>query len=90
MSVKIYIPPYLQPFVNNTEVFEAKGSTVGECLNYLLERSPDIANKLFNKKGELHGYVAIYINEEDAYPDELARSIKDGDKIHILYIIGGG
>lgn len=90
MSVKIHIPPYLQPFVSNTEVFEAKGSTVGECLNYLLEQSPDIANKLFDKRGKLHGYVAIYVNGEDAYPDELAKSITDGDELHILYIIGGG
>ncbi len=90
MSVKIHIPPYLQPFVSNTEVFEAKGSTIGECLNYLLEQFPDIANKLFDKRGKLHGYVAIYINGEDAYPDELVKSIKDGDELHILYIIGGG
>ena len=90
MSVKIHLPPYLQPFANNTEVFEVKGSTVGECLDYLLEQSPDIVNKLFNKRGKLHGYVAIYLNGEDAYPDELVRSLKDGDELHILYIIGGG
>jgi len=26
----------------------------------------------------------------DAYAEELAKPVKDGDEIHIIYIIGGG
>ena len=90
MSVKIRIPSYLQPLVNNAEVVEVSGSTIGECLYHLIEQFPDIANKLFNKSGKLHGFAAIYINEEDTCPEELAKSVKDGDELYILYIIGGG
>ncbi|MFC1984866.1 MoaD/ThiS family protein [Chloroflexota bacterium] len=90
MSIKIYIPSYLQPFASNKEVVEVNGSTVGECLEHLLEQSPDIANKLFDKSGKLHSYAAIYINEEDAYPEELAKPVEDRDELHILYMVGGG
>ena len=45
---------------------------------------------LFNKEEKLHSYVGTYINGEDAFPNELSRTIKDGDEIHVIYIIGGG
>ncbi len=90
MSIKIDIPSYLQPFTNNMEVVEANGSTVGECLNHLVKQFPGMEKMLLAKNGKLFNYVNIYVNGEDAYPDELAKAVKDGDELHILYIIGGG
>jgi len=90
MSIKIEIPSYLQPYTNNMEVVEVNGSTVGGCLNHLVKQFPGIEKMLFAKNGKLFGYVAIYINGEDAYPEELAKPVKDGDELDILYIIGGG
>ncbi len=90
MSVKINIPSYLQPYTNDTEVIEINGSIVGECLNHLVKQFPGIEKVLFDKKGKLHGYVGIYINGEDAYPEELAKPVQDGNTLDILYIIGGG
>jgi len=90
MSIKIGIPSYLLPFTNNLEVIEVNGSTVGQCLKYLFEEYPSMEKMLFDKKGKLLSYVGVYINGEDAYPDELAKPVKDGDELYILYIIGGG
>ena len=90
MSIKIQIPSYLQPFTDNIEVIEVNGSTVGECLNHLVAQFPSSEKMLFARGSELHAYVGIYINGEDAYPDEIAKPVKDGDELYILYIIGGG
>ena len=90
MSIKINIPSYLQSFTGGMEVVEVSGSTVGGCLKHLVEQFPGMEEMLFGKNGKLHGYVGIYINEEDAYPEELAKPVKDGDELHILYLIGGG
>ncbi len=90
MSVKIVIPSYLQPFTKGTGVVEVNGITVGECLNHLVKRFPDIEKMLFSKDGKLHSYVGIYVNGEDAYPEELAKLVKEEDELHILYLIGGG
>ncbi|MFC1943733.1 MoaD/ThiS family protein [Chloroflexota bacterium] len=90
MSIKIDIPSYLQPFTNNMEAVEANGSTVDECLNHLVKQFPGMEKMLLAKNGKLLNYVNIYINGEDAYPDELAKPVKDGDELYILYIIGGG
>lgn len=90
MSIKVDIPSYLQSLTGNMEVVEIAGSTVGECLSQLVKQFPDVEKMLFARNGKLFDYVGIYINKEDAYPDELARAVKDGDELKILYIIGGG
>ena len=90
MSIKIGIPSYLQSFTQNLETVEVNGSTVGECLGFLIKQFPDMGKKLFDKNGKLLDYVGIYINGEDAYPEELSKPVQDGDELFILYIIGGG
>ncbi len=90
MGVKIVIPSYLKPFTSNMETLEVNGSTVGGCLHNLTKQFPDMEKKLFTQNGELDSYVGIFVNGEDAYPEELAKPVKDGDELHILYILGGG
>lgn len=90
MSIKIDIPSYLQPYTNNMEVVEVNGNTVGECLDQLVKHFPSIDKMLFSESGKLLNYVGIYVNGEDTFPEELAKPVKDGEKLYILYIIGGG
>ena len=45
---------------------------------------------LYVREGELFDYVSIYVNGESTSTDESARPVKDGDELHILYILGGG
>ena len=90
MSIKIGIPSFLLPFTNDIEAVEANGSTVGECLNYLVKQFPDIEKRLFSNYGNLFEDINISVNGESAYPEQLAKPVKDGDELHILYLIGGG
>ena len=90
MGVRIVIPSFLRHFTNKLESVEVNGSSVSGCLNNLTKQFPDIKKILFAKNDELLSYVGIYVNGEDAYPEELAKPVKDGDELHILYIIGGG
>ena len=90
MSVKIDIPWFLQYLVNGAGVARVDGSTVGECIKHLVERFPVIEKELFDNKGKLFTYIDIYINGESAYPEELAKPVKDGDELYITLIIGGG
>jgi molybdopterin converting factor small subunit len=90
MSIKVNIPSYLQPYTNDTAVIEVGGGTLYECLKNLSKKYPKIWNKLFDKAGELHGYVSIYLDGEFIYGDSLSRAVNDGDEFHIFYILGGG
>ncbi|MFC2005506.1 MoaD/ThiS family protein [Chloroflexota bacterium] len=90
MSIKIELPSYLQPYTNNMEIIEVSGSTVGECLNHLVKQFAEMGKMLYDKDGRLFDYVVIFINGEEAYPEELVKPVKDGDELYVAYIIGGG
>ena len=80
----------MQPFTNSMEVVEVSGSTVGKCLNYLVKQFPGIKGQLFSKNGNLFENVIISVNGESAYPEQLAKPVKDGDELNVVLIIGGG
>ena len=91
MSVQINIPSHLRHFTSGQAVAEVSGNTVGQCLDGLVKQFPGIETGLFDNTGKLLSYVDVYVNLESSYPEELAKSVKDGDELHItLFIIAGG
>ena len=90
MSVTLNLQPGLQHLTNGQAKVQVKGSTVGQCLEEMIKQFPEIEPRLFDKKGKLRNYVDIYVNQESAYPEGLAKPVRDGDEIHITMIIAGG
>ena len=90
MSIKINIHKTHRQFTKGLDIIEVEGNTVGACLENLMGQFPDMKKVLFNKKGKLMNVIEIYVNQKSAYPDELARQVKDGDNIHITLMIAGG
>ncbi len=90
MGIKINIPSYMKSFTNNMRVVEINGSTVGECLSHLIKQFPGMKKQLFSKKNNLFENIIISVNGEIAYPEQLAKPVKDGDELNIVLVIGGG
>ncbi len=90
MSVKINIHPSLVHLTGGHPVVEVNGSTVGQCLQDLVARFPEIKDWLFARNGKLKGTIEIYVNGKSSYPEELAMPVKDGDELYIIAIILGG
>ncbi len=90
MTVKLYIAPHLQQYAGNKAMVEVEGRQVGECLDQLIKLFPDMERMLFDEKGKLLPQVVIYVNLADAYPEELAKAVEDGDEVHVAYVIAGG
>ena len=90
MSIKINIHKTHRQFTNGLDILEVDGNTVGTCLDNLIGQFPDMKKVLFDKKGKLMNVIEIYINQKSAYPNELARQVKDGDNLHITLMIAGG
>ena len=42
------------------------------------------------KKDQLLNNVEILLNHISAYPNELAKPVKDGDEIHLVVMLAGG
>ena len=90
MAVKVHIHTTHRQFTNGLEVVSAEGNTVGECLNHLVKEFPGMEKALFSKKEKLLNTVEVYVNHASAYPNELAKPVKDGDEIHLVYMLAGG
>jgi molybdopterin converting factor small subunit len=90
VSVEINIPQFLQHLVDGVRVANVNGRTVGDCLNDLVTQMPQLKKLLFTRSGKLRKHLDVYINGESAYPEELAKPVLDGDKLHIVNAIVGG
>lgn len=90
MPVKVHIHTTHRQFTNGLEVVEVEGDTVGECLNHLIKQFPNMEKALFAKKEKLLNVVEVYVNHASAHPNELAKSVKNGDDIHLIVMLAGG
>jgi len=90
MSAEIELSPIFARYSNNQLNIKVEGSTVGECLNDLIRQFPNLEKMLLNKEGKLQHAYDVYINGESAYPMEMKKPVKDGDKLNIVFIIHGG
>ena len=92
MSVKLNIHPDLLPDKRDGwATVEVKGNTVGQCLDDLVRQLPYLDKVIFDK-GKLRHSLFIFANGRDTLPDQLARPVKDGDKLDLvpLVMIGSG
>ncbi len=90
MSVRIHLHPDMYYLADNNETVETEGRTVGECFEDLLARYPGLRELVFYKEGELQTFIEVYVNRRAAYPNELQRTVKEGDEIHLMMTIAGG
>ena len=90
MSVEIDVSSFLNKYTKGQQLVSVAGSTVGQCLNDLVKQFPGIKQGLFEGNGKLHSEIDVYVNSESANPEMLAKPVKDGDKLHIIFLIGGG
>jgi molybdopterin converting factor small subunit len=90
MPVNVHIHITHRQFTNGLEVVAVEGNTVGECLNHLIKQFPGMEKALFAKKDKLLNVVEVFVNHATAYPNELTKSVKDGDEINLLVMLAGG
>jgi molybdopterin converting factor small subunit len=91
MRVKVNIfYTALQQSINKQDSVEVDGSSVGECLDDLIEQFPGAEKWLFDEQGQLLKHVFVYINAESARKLDLAESVKDGDELIIAALVTGG
>ena len=90
MAVNVHIHKVYRPFTEGLETVAVEGHTVGECLKNLVVKYPEIKRVLFANNGELLKNIDLYINCESAYPNELTKSVSQGDDIYIHLLLTGG
>ena len=90
MAVQVHIHKVYRSFTNGLVSVEVEGHTVGECLDNLVMRYPDMKRVLFTTNGDLLKNIDLYVNRESAYPKELKTLVSQGDDIYVHLLITGG
>jgi molybdopterin converting factor small subunit len=90
MGVRVNLHVTLRRHTGGREAVEVEGKTVGECLRNVVKQYPGLEASIFDKKSALSRLVEVYLNHKSAYPNELARPVKDGDEIHVTMMLAGG
>jgi molybdopterin converting factor small subunit len=90
MSV-VRIPPVLRVATGGEREVQVEGASVGEVLDALYRRYPQIRAQLESGDGELHRFVNLYLNDEDVRTlGWLDTPVSRGDTLTILPAMAGG
>lgn len=90
VAATIHIHRVYRIFTEGRETVKVEGSSVGECLNNLVTKYPDIRRVLFATSGDLLKNIDLYVNGESAYPEELEKPVSHEDDIYIHLLLTGG
>ena len=88
---KISLPTPLRAYADKQAEVDVQGATVGELLQGLTERYPELKTHLFADDGKLRSFVNVYVNDEDIrYLDKQATKVAESDLVSIIPSIAGG
>jgi len=91
MPVEVKIPTVFRKFTNNEASVAVDPGTIADLIDQLESRYPGIREQLMTAEGELHRFVNVYVNDEDArYLEKLDTKVSDGDTISLLPSVAGG
>ena len=87
MPVVLVPTAYRGPTRGEAEV-EVEGATVRACLEAVEARFPHFLEQVLDAKGDVHGFVKLFINEEQIDSADVA--VQPDDRVEVLAAIAGG
>jgi sulfur-carrier protein len=91
MGVTVKIPTVFRKFTNNESSTEVAPGSIADVIDELESRYPGLREQLLTTNGELHRFVNVYVNDEDArYLEKLDTKVGEGDIVSILPSVAGG
>lgn len=91
MGVEVRIPTVFRRFTGDSSVIEVEPGTIAEVIDQLDAKHPGLKEQLMDEGGDLHRFVNIYVNDEDArYLEKLDTKVQAGDTVSLLPSVAGG
>ena len=91
MAVEVRIPTVFRKFTEGQSVVEVEPGTISDLVGQLEKRYPGLRGQLLTENGDLHRFVNVYVNDEDArYLDKLSTKVDEGDTVSLLPSVAGG
>jgi len=91
MTVTLSLPAVLARLADGSRSLEAQGETVGDIVDAVGLRYPQLAPRLRDDQGNPYPFVTFYLNDEDIRLREgFGTPVRDGDELTIVPAIAGG
>lgn len=91
MAVEVRIPTVFRKFTDGKSTDEVAPGSVRDLIEELGSRYPGFKDQVLTDSGDLHRYVNVYVNDEDArYLEKLDTKVADGDVVSLLPSVAGG
>ena len=91
MAVEVKIPTVFRKFTGNEATVEVQPGTIADLIDQLDSRFPGFKEQLIAGDGQLHRFVNVYVNDEDArYLEKLDTKVTEGDRVSLLPSVAGG
>lgn len=91
MAVEVRIPTVFRKFTGNEAIVHVDPGTIAGIIDQLEARHPGFREQLMTGEGELHRFVNVYVNDEDArYLEKLDTKVSEGDTVSLLPSVAGG
>jgi MoaD family protein len=90
VAVEVRIPTVFRKFTGNRSVIQVVGGTVADVIDQVEEQFPGLKEQIMTE-GQLHRFVNVYVNDEDArYLEKLDTKVSEGDTVSLLPSVAGG
>jgi molybdopterin synthase sulfur carrier subunit len=91
LSVEVRIPTVFRKFTAGESVVDLQPGTIADLIEELDQQYPGMKGQLIAGEGQLHRFVNVYVNDEDArYLDRLDTKVSEGDVVSLLPSVAGG
>jgi molybdopterin synthase sulfur carrier subunit len=91
LSVEVRIPTVFRKFTAGESVVDVQPGTIADLIEELDEHYPGMKKQLLAGEGQLHRFVNVYVNDEDArYLNRLDTEVSEGDVVSLLPSVAGG
>ncbi len=90
MAVTLFLPTVLARLADSGTL-RSDGDTVGEVVENIAGRYPELAPRLRDENGDPYAFVTFYLNDEDIrFTGSFRSPVKDGNELTIVPAIAGG
>ena len=91
MAIEVRVPTVLRQHTDGEKKVHGEGATLRALLDDLDARHPGLKAKLVDEGGQLHRFVNVYVNDEDArFLGGIETPLEDGDIVSVLPAVAGG
>jgi len=91
VAVEVRITTVFRKFTDGASSVELQAGTIADLVEQLERHYPGMKGQLLTEDGDLHRFVNVYVNDEDArYLEKLETKVSEGDTVSLLPSVAGG